>query len=140
VFVARGVGWHLRQSDLGCQHPPYVEAAERGLQEGLRSIVGYTVKGSTTAKHYPVIDDIVVTLYTKPAVVVQTTRSVYEVTGSADLDCQHSQYAQVAERGLQDGTCSSTGYTVQGATNAKYYSAIGDPVAMLYTKKSSWLP
>ena len=84
-------------SDVGCQHAPYVEAAERGLQDGLRSSVGYTVKGSTTVMHYPVIDDIDVTLYTKPAVAVQTTCSVYEVSGSAygqsDLDYLYTQYA-----------------------------------------------
>ena len=52
------------------------------MQDGLRSSVGYSVNGSSTAKHYPVIDYIVVTLYTKLAVVVQTTCSVYDVSGS----------------------------------------------------------
>jgi len=58
------------QSDLGCQHAPNVKAAERGLQEGLRSSIGYTVKGATAAKHRPVIDVIAVTPYTKSVEVV----------------------------------------------------------------------
>jgi len=53
------------QSDLDCAYVKYAKLAEKDLKDGTCAAQGYSVKGSTTTKHYPVIGDIVVTEYTK---------------------------------------------------------------------------
>merc|ERR1712147_252106 len=63
------------QSDLDCKYVKYAKAAEKSLQDGTCASQGYTVKGSTQTKTYPVIGDIVITEYTKPAVKVVDTCS-----------------------------------------------------------------
>merc|ERR1711985_128559 len=55
------------QSDLDCKYVKYAKAAEKSLQDGTCASQGYTVKGSTQTKTYPVIGDIVITQYTKPS-------------------------------------------------------------------------
>merc|ERR1712151_735092 len=55
------------QSDLDCKYVKYAKAAEKSLKDGTCASQGYTVKGSTTTKKYPVIGDIVITQYTKPS-------------------------------------------------------------------------
>merc|ERR1712232_1120369 len=102
---------------------------------------GYTVKGDTETKHYPVIGDIVITKYTKPSeVTVSDTCSLYAIEGDtcgqSDLDCKYVSYAKAAEKSLKDGTCASQGYTVKGDTETKSYPIIGDIVITHYTKPS----
>merc|ERR1711924_440807 len=55
------------QSDLDCNYVKYAKAAEKSLQDGTCASQGYTVKGSTQTKTYPVIGNIVITQYTKPS-------------------------------------------------------------------------
>merc|ERR1712151_568967 len=55
------------QSDLDCTYVKYAKLAEKSLRDGTCASQGYTVKGSTTTKSYPVIGDIVITQYTKPS-------------------------------------------------------------------------
>merc|ERR1711966_405300 len=80
------------------------KAAEKGLVDGTCASQGYTVKGSTQTKSYPIIGDIVITQYTKPAVEIADTCSLYEIQGDtcgqSDLDCQYVKYAKAAEKGL----------------------------------------
>merc|ERR1712014_92325 len=100
--------------------------------------------GSTTTKSYPVIGDIVITQYTKPSKQVSSaatdTCSLYAIDGAtcgqSDLDCNYVKYAKLAEKSLQDGTCASQGYTVQGSTTTKSYPVIGDITITEYTKPS----
>merc|ERR1712100_986519 len=54
------------QSDLDCTYVKYAKAAEKSLKDGTCAKEGYTVKGDTETKHYPVVGDIVITKYTKP--------------------------------------------------------------------------
>jgi hypothetical protein len=56
------------QSDLDCAYVKEAKKVEKGLKDGTCAAQGYTVKGSTTTKHYPVVGDITVTEYTKPSV------------------------------------------------------------------------
>ena len=104
------------QSDLDCKYTIYAMDAEKSLQDGTCSNQGYTVKGEVTTKSYPVIGDITITEYTKPAMLVQDTCSLYAINGDtcdqSDLDCKYSKYVKAAEMSLQDGTCSSQGYPV----------------------------
>ena len=55
------------QSELDCTYEQYAKKAEPGLKDGTCTDQGYTVKGTTTTKHYPIVGDITVTQYTKPA-------------------------------------------------------------------------
>merc|ERR1712194_212239 len=116
------------QSDLDCKYTKYAKAAEKSLQDGTCASQGYTVKGSTTTKTYPVIGDISITQYTKPLEIrfketSEDTCSLYaiqgDVCGQSDLDCKYTKYAKAAEKSLQDGTCASQGYTVKGSTTTK---------------------
>merc|ERR1711920_1192671 len=112
------------QSDLDCNYVKYAKLAEKSLQDGTCASQGYTVKGSTTTKSYPVIGDIVITQYTKPSEQVASlatdTCSLYAIDGDtcgqSDLDCNYVKYAKLAEKSLKDGTCASQGYTVKGST------------------------
>ena len=54
------------QSDLDCKYAPYAKKFEKSLKDGTCAAQGYTVKGSTSTKHVPVIGDITITKYTKP--------------------------------------------------------------------------
>merc|ERR1712151_1229502 len=83
------------QSDLDCTY----------LKDGTCASQGYTVKGSTTTKSYPVVGDIVITQYTKPSEQVSSsstdTCSLYAIDGAtcgqSDLDCNYVKYAKLAE-------------------------------------------
>jgi hypothetical protein len=55
------------QSDLDCKYTKYAKLAEKSLKDGTCASQGYTVKGSTTTKNYPVIGSITITTYTKPS-------------------------------------------------------------------------
>merc|ERR1712050_683987 len=94
--------------------------------------------GKVTTKKYPVIGDITITEYTKPAMLVQDTCSLYAVSGDtcgqSDLDCKYTKYAKAAEKSLQDGTCASQGYTVKGKVTTKKYPVIGDITITEYTQ------
>merc|ERR1712139_396022 len=119
------------QSDLDCAYTKYAKAAEKSLKDGTCADQGYTVKGDSETKHYPVVGDIVITKYTKPSeFTVSDTCSLYAISGDtcgqSDLDCKYTKYAKAAEKGLQDGTCASQGYTVKGSTTTKSYPVIGD--------------
>merc|ERR1712203_614967 len=135
------------QSDLDCNYVKYAKAAEKSLKDGTYASQGYTVKGSTTTKSYPVIGDIVITQYTKPSAQVSSsatdTCSLYAIEGDtcgqSDLDCNYVKYAKLAEKSLKDGTCASQGYTVKGSTTTKSYPVIGDIVITQYTKPSEEL-
>merc|ERR1712139_413263 len=98
--------------------------------------------GTTTTKTYPVIGEIVITQYTKPALQLEDTCSLYAIKGDtcgqSDIDCKYVKYAKMAEKSLQDGTCVSQGYTVKGSTITKHYPVIGDVVVTKYTKASLW--
>merc|ERR1719262_1868995 len=63
------------QSDLDCKYTKYAKAAEKSLVDGTCASQGYTVKGSTQVKKYPVIGDITITEYTKPSMKVEDTCS-----------------------------------------------------------------
>merc|ERR1712139_91024 len=129
------------QSDLDCKYTKYAKAAEKSLQDGTCASQGYTVKGSTETKHYPVVGDITITKYTKPAsMAVSDTCSLYAIQGStcgqSDLDCNYVKYAKLAEKSLQDGTCASQGYTVKGDTETKNYPVVGEITITKYTMSS----
>merc|ERR1712151_1169129 len=132
------------QSDLDCKYVKYAKLAEKSLKDGTCASQGYTVKGSTTTKSYPVIGDIVIPQYTKPSKPVSSsatdTCSLYAIDGDtcgqSDLDCNYVKYAKLAEKSLQDGTCASQGYTVKGSTQTKTCPVIGDIVITQYTKPS----
>jgi cathepsin L len=55
------------QSDLDCAYTKYAKAAEAGLQDGTCADQGYTVQTGTQTRSYPIIGDITVTTYDKPA-------------------------------------------------------------------------
>merc|ERR1739848_961238 len=111
------------QSDIDCKYVKYAKIAKKELQDGTCPSQGYTVKGSTTTKTYPVIGDIIITEYTKPAMQVEDTCSLYAIKGDtcgqSDIDCKYVKYAKIAKKELQDGTCPSQGYTVKGSTTTK---------------------
>merc|ERR1712050_645372 len=132
------------QSDLDCNYVKYAKLAEKSLKDGTCASQGYTVKGSTTTKSYPVIGNIVITQYTKPSEQVSSsatdTCSLYAIDGAtcgqSDLDCNYVKYAKLAEKSLKDGTCASQGYTVKGSTSTKSYPVIGDITITHYMKPS----
>merc|ERR1712195_30302 len=105
------------QSDLKCSYTKYAKAAEKTLQDGTCADQGYTTKTGTQTKSYPVIGDIVISTYTKPALQSGDTCSLYEIAdgscGQSDLDCSYTKYAKAAEKALQDGTCADQGYTTK---------------------------
>merc|ERR1711865_928878 len=55
------------QSDLDCAYTKYAKAAEKALQDGTCADQGYTTKTGTQTKSYPVIGDVVISTYDKPA-------------------------------------------------------------------------
>jgi len=130
------------QSDLDCKFAPYAKLAEKSLAEGTCTDKGYTVKGKSTTKSYPVVGDIVITEYTKPASFVEagTTCSLFAIKGDtcgqSDLDCKFAPYAKLAEKSLVEGTCADKGYTVKGKSTTKSYPVVGDIVITEYTKKA----
>merc|ERR1711988_1245910 len=63
------------QSDIDCKYVKYAKLAEKSLKDGTCASQGYTVKGSSVTKHYPVVGDITVTKYTKPAIVTSPSLS-----------------------------------------------------------------
>jgi len=100
------------------------------------------VQGASTTKSYPIVGKIVITEYTKPSTIaVFKTCSLYAIKGAtcgqSDIDCEYSKYAKIAEKELQDGTCASQGYTVQGASTTKSYPIVGKIVITEYTKPST---
>jgi hypothetical protein len=54
------------QSDIDCKWVKEAKLAEKSLQDGACADHGYTVKGSTETKTYPIIGEVVVTKFTKP--------------------------------------------------------------------------
>merc|ERR1712183_670407 len=97
------------QSDIDCKYVKFAKLAEKILQDGTCASQGYTVKGSTETKHYPVVGDIVITKYTKPSMDVAATSSGIEATcslyaidgatcGQSDLNCKFVKYAKLAEK------------------------------------------
>merc|ERR1712183_1261526 len=128
------------QSDIDCKYVKFAKLAEKSLKDGTCASQGYTVKGSTETKKYPVIGDITITHCTKPSVDTEDTCSLYGIAGSdcgqSDLDCKYVKYAKLAEKSLKDGTCASQGYTVKGSTTTKSYPVVGDIVITHYTKPS----
>merc|ERR1712050_276774 len=115
----------------------------KSLKDGTCASQGYTVKGSTETKKYPVIGDITITKYTKPSSSATDACSLYAIDGDtcgqSDLDCNYVKYAKAAEKSLKDGTCASQGYTVKGSTTTKKYPVIGDITITQYTKPSKEL-
>ena len=91
MFVARGVGQHLWAVGPGL----LARAIYLGRRERLAGRPSQQRRLHRewlfTANHYPVIDYIVVALYTKHSVVVQNTCSAYEASestcGQSDCDC-----------------------------------------------------
>jgi len=132
------------QSDIDCKYVKYAKMAEKGLQDGTCASQGYTEKGSTQTKSYPVIGSITITEYTKPSLNSQDTCALYEIQGAScgqsDIDCKYVKYAKLAEKGLQDGTCASQGYTEKGSTETKSYTVIGSITITNYTKSTSASP
>merc|ERR1719158_1848407 len=63
------------QSDIDCKYVKYAKLAEKSLKDGTCASQGYTVKGSSVTKHYPVVGDITVTKYTKPAIATSPSLS-----------------------------------------------------------------
>merc|ERR1712187_133377 len=61
------------QSDLDCNYVKYAKLAEKSLKDGTCASKGYTVKGSTTTKTYPVIGNITIMKYTKPSAHVSSS-------------------------------------------------------------------
>jgi hypothetical protein len=126
------------QSDLDCNYVKYAKAAEQGLADGTCADQGYTEKTGTQTKSYPVIGDIVISTYSKPALSVADTCSLYEIAdgscGQSDLDCSYVKYAKAAEQALADGTCADQGYTVKTGTQTKSYPIIGDIIISTYSK------
>merc|ERR1712066_1038641 len=126
------------QSDLDCKYTKYAKAAEKSLKDGTCASQGYTGKGSTETKSYPIVGDITITKYTKPS--LGDSCSVYAIDGAScgqsDLDCKYVKFAKLAEKSLQDGTCASHGYTVKGSTETKHYPVVGDIIITKYTKPS----
>merc|ERR1711957_254807 len=122
----------------------YAKLAEKSLLDGTCASKGYTVKGSTTTKSYPIVGNIVITKYTKASEVVEEaldTCSLYGIAGDAceqsDIDCKYTKYAKLAEKSLKDGTCASKGYTVKGSTTTKSYPFVGKIVITKYTTPSA---
>merc|ERR1712137_870442 len=99
---------------------------------------GFTVQTGKETKSYPIIGDIVITKYSKAALKVQDTCSLFAVEGDtcgqSDLDCKYVSYAKKAEQSLQDGTCADQGFTVQTGKETKSYPIIGDIVITKYAK------
>merc|ERR1711920_844248 len=98
-----GDGSSCGQSDIDCKYSKYAKEAEKELQDGTCASQGYTVKGSTTTKNYPIVGKIVITKYTKPSIqAVFETCSLYAIDGSScgqsDIDCKYSKYAKEAEK------------------------------------------
>merc|ERR1712070_429758 len=108
------------------------------MGDGTCADQGYTVQTGTQTKSYPVIGDIVITTYSKGALKVADTCSLYEIgdgqCGQSDLDCAYVKYAKAAEKALADGTCADQGYTVQTGTQTRTYPIIGDIVITTYSK------
>ena len=86
----------------------YVKAAVKALQDGKCADQGYTVKTGTQTKTYPVIGDIVITIYTK-TLATQSICSLFQIAdgtcGQSDLDCAYTMYVNAAVKALQDGKC-----------------------------------
>jgi uncharacterized beta-barrel protein YwiB (DUF1934 family) len=126
------------QSDLDCQYVKYAKLAEKALQDGTCASQGYTVKGTSETRTYPVVGNITITHYSKPAIALKASCSLYEITGAdcgqSDLDCQYVKYAKLAEKALQDGTCASQGYTVKGKVETKTYPVVGNITISHYSK------
>merc|ERR1711966_483361 len=85
------------QSDLDCTYVKYAKAAEKSLADGTCASQGYTVKGSTQVKSYPIIGDITITTYSKPATPVKqffNICSLYEIHGDvcaqSDMNCDYT--------------------------------------------------
>merc|ERR1711920_942071 len=116
------------------KYTKYAKAAEKSLKDGTCASQGYTVKGSTETKSYPIVGDIIITKYTKPS--LSDTCSLYAIDGAtcgqSDLDCKYTKYAKAAEKSLKDGTCADQGYTHQTGTQTKTYPVIGDIVITTY--------
>ncbi len=124
------VGSTCEPSDVECNSVQCAKAFEKDAQDGTCGSVGYTVEGSPVTKHHPVSGDSVVTQYTKPALDAQDSGAVDQAPGStrgqSDLDCKCVHSAKEAEKGAQDGTCSSAGRAEKGSTVTGLYPVIGD--------------
>jgi len=82
MFVIKGDT--CGQSGLDCKFAPYAELqlAEKSLAEGTCADKGYTVKGQTSTKSYPVVGDTVITEYTKPASFIEAWTAHNEAAGT----------------------------------------------------------
>merc|ERR1712000_356353 len=118
------------QSDLDCAYVKYAKAAEKDLKDGTCVDQGYTHVTGTTTRTYPIIGDIVITMYDQEGLAVADTCSLSEIgdgqCGQSDLDCAYVKYAKAAEKDLKDGTCVDQGYTHVTGTTTRTYPIIGD--------------
>merc|ERR1712176_1022684 len=128
------------QSELDCKYTKYAKAFQKGLQDGKCADQGYTKQTGTKTIKVPVIGDITVTEYSKTAMMVEDTCSLYEISGAtcgqSDLDCKYSQYAKEFQKGLKDGKCADQGYTKQTGTKTLQVPVIGDITVTEYSKPS----
>merc|ERR1712000_430171 len=64
------------QSDLDCAYVKYAKAAEKDLKDGTCVDQGYTHVTGTTTRTYPIIGDIVITMYDQEGLAVADTCSL----------------------------------------------------------------
>jgi hypothetical protein len=101
------------QSDLDCKYVKYAKLAESSLKDGTCASQGYTVKGDTETKSYPVIGNITITKYTKPSEVAVSAMCM--PSGGSDCGYNGINAAGCAARGCN--WCPNNPFWCQGGSN-----------------------
>jgi len=130
------------ETAIDCNYVGKAMAFDKDLQQGMCSDQGYTVQGQEFTKTIPFVGTLTITEYTMPAVkqdgVVADTCSVFQVKDSTcfetAIDCKYVGKAMAFDKDLQQGVCSSQGYTVKGEETTKRVPVLGKLTITKYTK------
>jgi cathepsin B len=110
------------QSDLDCSYTKYAKAAEKALEDGTCADQGYTTKTGTQTKSYPVIGDIVISTYSKPASEMQKMADHINSLGASWQAAAPARFGDFEDVKMTLGTImkGQPGYTEDGLDNMSY--------------------
>jgi len=128
------------QTTLDKKYESYAEKFDGNLKEGTCASQGYTVPAGSETHKYPIVGDITIAKFTKPALLDASTVDLYQikdgVCGQVTLDKKYESYAEKFDSDLKEGTCASQGYTVADGTKTENVPFLGAITISKFTKPS----
>jgi len=133
---------YCAQADIPEQFLPYV--SKFGFEHGSCPDAGYTVEDGAKEVKIPMLGDITLALYSKPAAshlkFPTASASLYKaelghLCEELDVPAEFQRYVE-RFTGFSEGTCASQGYTSEAGEKSINIPILGDLTIKLYDKLS----